>query len=337
MAVTIKDVAKKAGVSISTVSKCINGGNVLEPKRTEILNAIEELNFRVNPLARGMKTKKSRTVGVLIPNISDYFGRTILNNASRHLYNSNYSTVFCDYHIYGENSTNVSEKIKFLLKYQVDGVIMQPVDVRAEELDLLRKEGTPVVFVDLKDTSNYCDSVILNNEKATYDIIRRLVKAGHTKIAMVTGRPGIATTDERISGYMRALRESNLPVIPEYVYRKTINSDSGYDAMRQFMTLKDKPTAVFAAGYALVVGCLAYCSDKNISIPEDVSFVGFENEDAARICNPRLSYGSQPMREMAETASQMLLERMNDSYKGAARCKVLNADFIEGGSIKKIN
>ncbi|MBO7451155.1 MAG: LacI family DNA-binding transcriptional regulator [Clostridiales bacterium] len=86
MSVTIKDVAKKAGVSISTVSKCINGGNVLEPKRTEILNAIEELNYKVNPLARGMKTKKTRTIGVLIPSLSDYYGVSILTYVSQFMY-----------------------------------------------------------------------------------------------------------------------------------------------------------------------------------------------------------------------------------------------------------
>ncbi len=337
MAVTIKDVAKKAGVSISTVSKCINGGNVLEPKRTEILKAIEELNFRVNPLARGMKTKKTSTVGVLVPNISDYFGRTILSYASRYLYGANYSTVFCDYVIFDDSKTNVSEKIKFLLKYSVDGVIVQPVDIRPEELDLFRKENVPVVFVDLKDDSHFYDSVTLNNEKAVYDVISKLTAVGHKRIAFVSGRPGISTTDERVTGYMRALRDAGLPVIPEYVFRKTIDSDSGYEAMEHFMSLKEKPSAVFIGGHDLVTGALSYCSEHKVSIPDDISFVGFENEEASKIYRPTLSYATQPMKKMAEGACQMLIDRINGSYVGAARCSVMNADFVEGLSVKNMN
>ena len=151
MSVTIKDVAKRAGVSISTVSKCINGGNVLEPKRSEIFKAIDELNYKVNPLARGMKTKKTRTIGVLIPNLKDYYGVSILTSVSQFMYEKNYSTIVCDYHFFEDHSNNAKEKIDFLLDYQVDGIIMQPIGVKSSDFTRIRKEKVPLVFVDLED------------------------------------------------------------------------------------------------------------------------------------------------------------------------------------------
>ena len=115
MAVTIVDVAKRAGVSISTVSKYINGGNVIEPKRSEIIKAIDELGFVVNPFARGMKTQKTNTIGVLIPGMTEYFGTVLLSHLNKYFYSKNYTVVTCDYK-FDENGTNAREKIDFLMR-----------------------------------------------------------------------------------------------------------------------------------------------------------------------------------------------------------------------------
>ena len=122
MSSTIKDVARMAGVSISTVSKFINGGNVLEENRLQIENAIETLNYQVNTVARGMKTRKTMSVGVLIPSLADYYGVSILSCIDQELYNSGYSTIICDYS--QTDPTGASDKINFLINKQVDGIIM---------------------------------------------------------------------------------------------------------------------------------------------------------------------------------------------------------------------
>lgn len=337
MGVTIKDVAKKAGVSISTVSKCINGGNVLEPKRSEILKAIDELNFKVNPIARGMKTKKSRTVGVLLPNLSDYYGMAVLKYVSRSLYAQNYSTIVCDYRIYDDSSTNIAEKIDFLLNYRVDGIIMQPICAVPSDFKRIRKDKVPLVFVDLQDSENYCDSVVIDNESITYEVIMHMLKNGHRKIGLVTGGSGIVTTDDRVAGYIKAMHDGGLPFKPEYVFKRDINEQTGYEAMQTFMSLDEPPTAVFAAGYSLMVGCLSYIAEHNLSIPDDISFVGFENKEVARIYNPKLTIGIQPMERIAKTAFEMLCERMNETYLGVARKKKVETIIEFGASVKKIN
>ncbi len=337
MSVTIKDVAKRAGVSISTVSKCINGGNVLEPKRSEIFKAIDELNYKVNPLARGMKTKKTRTIGVLIPNLKDYYGVSILTSVSQFMYEKNYSTIVCDYHFFEDHSNNAKEKIDFLLDYQVDGIIMQPIGVKSSDFTRIRKEKVPLVFVDLEDEENYCDSVVIDNESITYEVIKHILDNGHKNIALITGGSGVATTDDRVAGYIRALQEGGIPFRPEYVFKESINEESGYAGMKSFMALKQPPTAVFAAGHDLMSGSLLYVADNNMNIPNDISFVGFENLEVAKIYNPKLTIGIQPMEKIARVASDMLFERMSGTYMGVARKRKVDTMIEYGASVKKIN
>ena len=336
MSVTIKDVAKKAGVSISTVSKCINGGNVLEPKRSEIFKAIDELNYKVNPLARGMKTKKTRTIGVLIPNLKDYYGVSILTSVSQFMYEKNYSTIVCDYHFFEDHTNNAKEKIDFLLDYQVDGIIMQPIGVKPSDFTRIRKEKVPLVFVDLEDEDNYCDSVVIDNESITYEVIKHIVDNGHKNIALITGGSGVATTDDRVAGYIRALHEGGIPFRPEYVFKESINEESGYAGMKSFMALEQPPTAVFAAGHDLMSGSLLYVADNNLNIPNDISFVGFENLEVAKIYNPKLTVGIQPMERIARVASDMLYERMSGTYLGVARKRKVDTIIEYGASVKKI-
>lgn len=337
MSVTIKDVAKRAGVSISTVSKCINGGNVLEPKRSEIFKAIDELNYKVNPLARGMKTKKTRTIGVLIPNLKDYYGVSILTSVSQFMYEKNYSTIVCDYHFFEDHSNNAKEKIDFLLDYQVDGIIMQPIGVKSSDFTRIRKEKVPLVFVDLEDEENYCDSVVIDNESITYEVIKHIMDNGHKNIALITGGSGVATTDDRVAGYIRALQEGGIPFRPEYVFKESINEESGYAGMKSFMALEQPPTAVFAAGHDLMSGSLLYVADNNMNIPNDISFVGFENLEVAKIYNPKLTIGIQPMEKIARVASDMLFERMSGTYMGVARKRKVDTMIEYGASVKKID
>lgn len=335
MSVTIKDVAKRAGVSISTVSKCINGGNVLEPKRSEILSAIEELNYKVNPIARGMKTKKTYTIGVLIPSLSDYYGISILTYVSQFMYEKNYSTIVCDYHPEGDKS-NASEKIDFLLDYQVDGIIMQPINVKPEDFTRIRKEKVPLVFVDIKDEDNYYDSVVIDNEAITYDVIKHFIDNGHERIGLVTGESGVLTTDDKVAGYKRALNEAGIPFNSSYVFNQNVTEASGYQAMKTFLELDEAPTAVFAAGHDLMAGGLIYFADNNINIPNDISFVGFENSEVARIYNPKLTIGIQPMESIAREASEMLYERMTGDYLGIARTRKVDTEIVFGASVKNI-
>ena len=334
MSSTIKDVAKMAGVSISTVSKFINGGNVLEENRTQIEQAIETLNYQVNTVARGMKTRKTMSIGVLIPSLADYYGVSILSYIDQELYANGYSMIICDYN--QSDPAGASDKINFLINKQIDGIIMQPMNVRQEDIDRAAKADVPIVFVDMEYPTVSCDSVTIDNVDIAYRITRHLIENGHKRIGFIGGTEGYNTTDDRVAGYRKALEESHLPVDPDLLYLENVSEESGFMAMMHFMQKKDRPTAVFASGNDLTCGAVMYINEKHIQIPEDLSFVGFENQTIAHVYNPTLTIGIQPIRKIGQTAVRLLLERMKEEYTGEARSVRLKAVIDFGASVKKI-
>ena len=334
MSSTIKDVAKMAGVSISTVSKFINGGNVLEENRQQIENAIATLNYQVNTVARGMKTRKTMSVGVLIPSLADYYGVSILSYIDQELYAAGYSTIICDYS--QTDPMGASDKINFLINKQIDGIIMQPMNVRQEDIDRATKADVPIVFIDMDYPTVSCDSVTIDNVDIAYRITKHLIDNGHKKIGFIGGTQGFNTTDDRVAGYRKAHDEAGLSVDPELIYLENVSEESGYTAMVRFMQKKDRPTAVFASGNDLTCGAVMYINEKKIVIPDELSFVGFENQTIARVYNPTLTIGIQPIRKIGQTAVRLLLERMKEEYTGDPRNIRLKAVIDFGASVKKI-
>ena len=334
MSSTIKDVAKMAGVSISTVSKFINGGNVLEENRERIEDAINSLNYQVNTVARGMKTRKTMSVGVLIPSLADYYGVSILSYIDQELYASGYSTIICDYS--QTDPTGASDKINFLINKQIDGIIMQPINVHQEDIDRAAKADVPIVFVDIEDPNIECDSVAIDNEDIAMRITQHFIDNGHKRIGFIGGAEGFNTTDDRVKGYREALTKAGIKPDDELIFLENVSEESGYMGMMRLMTLKNPPTAVFASGNDLTCGAVMYLNEKHIKIPEDISFVGFENQTIAHVYDPTLTIGIQPIRKIGQTAVRMLLERMKGEYEGSARNIRLKAVIDFGSSVKKL-
>ncbi len=334
MPATIKDVAKRAGVSIATVSKMINGGNVLEDNRVAIEQAIEELNYRVNTVARGMKTRRSMTVGVLIPSLADYYGVSVLSSIDRELYKRGYSTIICDYSETDPDGARM--KLDFLLNKQVDGIIMQPINVRKKDLVRIEAENTPIVFIDVSVEDSGYDSVTIDNEGISFEVMEHLLQNGHKRVGLMVGAPGVRTTDDRVAGYHRALREAGVTPDPKLCSMIDISEESGYIGMRNLLAMNNPPTAVFTAGHDLTLGALRYLNEAGKRIPEDISFVGFETQTVARIYHPKLTIGLQPIMEIGRTAAEFLFERMSGEYTKSARDIHLKASIELGASVLKI-
>lgn len=338
MAVTIVDVAKKAGVSVSTVSKFINGGNVIEPKRSVIEATIKELGFVVNPIARGMKTRKTNTIGVVIPGMTEFFGVALLTYLNKYMYEQKYAVVTCDYKI-DYSGTNAREKINFLVHNHVDGLVVQPDAFKDDEVDAAIEAGIPVVVVDMEDQLGRFDTVVLNNVELAYEAIKRFTDYGHTKIAIVTGYPSASTSQQRVAGYKKALEEAGIEPNEDYIFMGKHLEIRGYEIMDRIMHMPDetRPTAVFFAGNVVMIGALLYLKENGYSVPDDISIIGLENRHAARLYSPNITIATQPMDLFAEAAADLLLTRIDGKYSGDKRTVVLNATFIDGESIKDLN
>ena len=242
MAATIKDVAKYTGLSIATVSKYINGGRVLEKNKVLIDEAIRVLDFKINEMARGLKTNRSMTAGILIPSLENIFFTSIVSNVENILLQNGYSSIVCDYR---ENPELEKEKLDFLISKMVDGIIMVPHGSNSAYIQQVVEKGIPVVFIDrhLKDV--HCDVVLADNINASYDAIEQLIVRGHKRIGIICGPKNIFTTEERLKGYIRAHEDYAVDIDKKLVLFGNYDVESGYRMLNRLMDVKKPPTAIF--------------------------------------------------------------------------------------------
>ena len=217
MAATMKDIAKRTGLGLATISSYFNGGNVREKNRVKIEEAIEELHYEVNEVARGLKTNATKTIGVVIPELNNTFCAEIITGMEDVLRSHGYATIVCDCRT---DKKLERDAVEFLSRKRVDGIISMPVDAEGNHLKKFQKTGKPIVLIDRRIQELSCDSVLVDNEKAAEDAMRVFFKAGHRKIGIIGGPEEISTAQERLQGYRSAYEKENLPCgwKPYYIY-----------------------------------------------------------------------------------------------------------------------
>jgi transcriptional regulator, LacI family len=333
IAVTIKDVAKYTGLSIATVSKYINGGNVLEKNRKLIEEAIQVLDFKVNEMARGLKTNRTMTVGVLIPSLENIFFTSIISNVENILLQHQYSTIVCDY----RNDHNLEkDKLKFLVNKMVDGIIMVPLGGDVEHIRQVVEKNIPVVLIDRVVKNIDCDVVLVDNLNAAYDAVEQLIIRRHKRIGIICGPKDIYTTQERLKGYIRAHEDYAMEIDYSLVKYGDYEIESGYNLLLELVDMNLPPTAVFVTNYEMTLGAIMAINERNIHIPEELSLIGFDNIQMARVIKPSLSIVVQPMKQIGETAAEILLKRMKGDNSDFPSLYRLKTKILLKDSIKPI-
>ncbi len=313
MAATIKDVARHAGLSIATISKYLNGGHVLDANRVLIDLAVAELEFKVNGMARSLKTSRTMTVGVLIPNLESIFCTSIVSNVENVLQEFGYSTLVCDYR---QDPVMERRKLAFLADRQIDGLLMMPLGNDPELLEPLRARNIPHVLIDRPVAGSDCDTILVDNLNASYAAVEHLVVQGHRRIGIIRGPQGIHTAEERLKGYTRVHEDYNLPVEKVLIRNGEYRTEDGYGQMSALLDLDVPPTAIFVTNYEMTLGAVMALNERNVRIPEDLSVIGFDNHSLTSLVKPPLSIVVQPIREIGEMAAQTLLRRMRDDRAG---------------------
>lgn len=330
---TIKDVAKYTGLSTATISKYINGRNVLEQNRKIIEEAIEVLNFRVNEIARGLKTNKTKTVGILIPNLEQPFCTSIVASIENILIKFGYSTIICDYK---ENKELEKEKLQFLINKMVDGIIMMPIGDEEDIIKQIIDEETVIVLIDRVLSNLICDVVLVDNLNATYDAVEQFIMRGHKRIGIISGPDDVYTAQERLKGYLRVHEDYSMPVYKELIKYGDYKEDSGYRILNEFMDMEDHPTAIIITNYEMTLGAIMAVNERNIVVPDEVSLIGFDNLLMAKIIKPPLSIVIQPMQSIGETSAEVLLKRLNGDMSNFPIRFRLKADVLIKSSVRNI-
>lgn len=333
MGTTLKDIANRTGLGLATISKYINGGNVLEKNKIAIDEAIKELNYRVNEFARSLKTSKSKTVGIVIPELSNIFVTSIITVIEDILRKNGYSIIVTDCRT-DENLER--EVVNFLMGKRVDGIICMPVSKSGKFLIQATNEGIPIILIDRLLEDIDADVVMVDNIAASEKAISHLVENGHKEIGIVVGPKDIFTSQERLKGYKKALSKESIQVDSDNVIFSNYTVQGGYESMKSLAANNRKITAVFMTNYEMTLGAIIAINELGIKIPEDLSFIGFDNLQLSKIVKPKLSIVDQPLEEIGKNVANLMLTRLGEKEPGSKKKIQLMTTLIKRDSVVKI-
>ncbi|CAM4091103.1 LacI family transcriptional regulator [Paenibacillus alkaliterrae] len=331
--VTIKDVALLAEVSVGTVSRYINGYQLKAGNRKKIEKAIEELDFKINPLARGLRSSKTFTIGVLIPRISDVFCTQVIEGIEEAMASLNYSILICSSN---DSVQQQTDKMNGLMDKCVDGIIVMPVSSNEWSWRGSSDNRIPIVLIDRLVRECEWDAVVSDNVNGAYSAVEMLINHGHRKIGIIAGPQNISTAQERLTGYMRALNDYNIVVNDDYIVYAPYTKNGGIEAVNRLVGLTDPPTAIFSTNHPTTVNSLKVLMEKELVIGNQISLCGYDQTELFQMFTPPISVVVQPARDMGISAATTLMKRINGDYEGFPLIKRLKTQLIATSSVKKI-
>lgn len=329
----MKDIASKTGLGLATISKYINGGKVKEKNRIALEQAIKELDFTVNEIARGLKTSHTKTIGVIIPEFTNIFCMSIISIIEDILRKNGYGLIVCDCR---SDAKLEAETVSFLLKKRVDGIINMPVTNDGSHLLSAKALNIPIVLIDRIIVNLECDSVLIDNVDAANKAISLLIENGHTHIAIICGPQDIFTSQQRLLGYHQSLLQNGIMPSGKHIAYGNNTIQSGFEAMKKLVQNKNEITALFVTNYEMTLGAIIALNELGLVIPDDFSIIGFDNQELAMVVRPKLTVISQPIQEIGKQAANLLLNRLTYKENVEPQTINLNTTLIEGGSVKKL-
>lgn len=307
---TIKDVARLANVSIATVSRVVNEDGVVSPElEKRVREAISELGYRRNAMARHLRRSQSLTLGVLIPDSSNPYFAELTKGVEDYCFSKGYTVVVCNT---AENAHKTEAYITTLAEHRIAGfILVSTADVNGQLLGLVG-EGYPIVLADRPQPDLDVDSVTSDNYAGGAQAIHHLVQLGHRRIGIVAGFSPLRTVQARRAGAMEALREAGITPQEELIYEGgDYLPGSGYESARTLLSLAEPPTAIFAFNDLMAFGILNYAQEHGIQVPEQLSVVGFDDIAMASYAVPSLTTIAQPKYELGKKVAEVLLKRIN--------------------------
>jgi LacI family transcriptional regulator len=309
--VTMTEVARAAGVSVSTVSHVVNGTRLVAPAtRERVQHAMDLLGYQHQPTARSLSAGTNRTIGLAITVATNPYWVELIQGIDREATRAGLNLIIVDTR---DDARHESVAVANLLAHRIEGLIIAPADGWRElTLPMLRDHALPYVLVDRITPELRVDQVGVENEAATTAIIDHLISLGHTRIAMLSGIPGLSTSAERVHGYHLAHQRAGLPVDPELIRCGSSTSDGGRKATWELLQLDERPTALFAANNSMTIGALAALNTAGVDVPKDMALTAFDDFTWADLFSPGLTTVAQPSAAIGARAVQLLLRRMND-------------------------
>ena len=337
--VTIKDIARSLNISISTVSRALRGLPEIHPDtRNAVVKLAEELDYQPNQLAKNLAKSRTRTIGVIVPNLSYYFFSAMLNSIEEAALQAGYSVLVCQTN---ESYLRETTNIQNLLRSQVEGFIMslsRDTD-NYEHVDRLVRKNIPLVLFDRHAESIDVSKVIVDNRAAAFKATEHLIENGCRRIGFLAGPTRLELSNQRIDGYRSALAKHGLPTDYPYVFHCDYTQENTIIQTLAMMSLPQPPDGVVMVSDRVAYPSMYAMKQKGLRIPEDVAVVSFNNEPVSAFFSPALTSISQPIQEMGTETVRLLLKQLEATDNSVPReTKVMETQLIvRASSLRSIN
>lgn len=337
-AATISDIARKAKVSVATVSRVINNSSkVKEETKKVVLEAMKSLNYIPSDIARSLSKSETNTIGVVVPDINNPFFGKVIKGISSVADKEGLYMLLCDT---DENEDKEMKFLDMLIRQRIRGLIITPTmnndEFNPVYLNALEKLNVPIVLIDRDIKYSNFDGVFLDNIEGAYQAVDCLIKEGHEKIAIIAGPTSSKPGRDRLRGYKKALVMNGIEVDEKNIFYGDFRFESGYELTNQILDMEEPPTAIFVSNNMMNLGCIKALSNKNIKIPDDISLIGFDEVEMLEIMDIDVSVVDRPMTQMGESAMRILIERLNKSEQQEKNVKriILHPELKLKGSEK---
>ncbi|TMP27926.1 transcriptional regulator [Pseudoalteromonas rubra] len=332
--VTINSVAQYAGVSKKTVSRVLNNEpNVSPATREKVLKVFKELDYRPNPIARGLARNKSFIIGCLYDNPSKSYITRVQSGALEACHKHNYNLLIHPCELRGEALIDNIDQL--LTTSRLDGLVLTPPFSDSRELiDFLKQKNINYALVASAIQDDESISICSNDEQGAYELTEHLIALGHTDIAFIKGHPDHSATENRFNGYKRALEQHQIPLQERLVAEGNFSYHSGADSAKAILDMTPRPSAVFASNDYMAAAVLKLATQRQLRVPEDLSIAGFDNAPIARHIWPGLTTIAQPVEEMTRLAVEQLIMQISEPQEQVYQ-RVLEARLITRESTAK--
>jgi LacI family transcriptional regulator len=335
--VTIYDIAKKLNISIATVSRALKDDPVVSKKtKKRIAELAEEMGYRSNHFARNLRNQTTNTIGVIVPRLNSYFMSTVIAGIENVANHEGYNLIISQS---SESFEKEMASAKTMFNNRVDGLLVS-LAYDTEDLnhfDSFFKRRIPLIFFDRVVEHENCTNILIDNRRAAYEATTHLIKQGCKRIVHITATPKRNVYVDRLQGYKHALIDHDIPFTDEYVIISNLSQEDGMIAADKILQMNPLPDGVFVANDNCAVGCILALKQAGIRIPEDVAFVGFNNDPVSKVIEPNLTTINYPGYEMGQVAARNLINHVNaKATMRSANTIILRSELIIRDSSKKI-
>lgn len=306
----IRQIAKKAGVSVATVSRVQNHPEtVAKATREKVQAIIDECNYTPNWFARGMNLGRAETIGIIVPDILNPSYMEIIKGIEDIMLESGYITLICDGSC---DAKKEEDNIDNLIKRNTDGLIIISSSISKEKLLSIKSKKIPIVSIGESSACKEIDTVKIDYEKASYKATKHLLDIGYDKIAIINGPKGKKENDLRLEGFKKALQNNNVKIEKNYILHSNVSLDEGYLLAKKLIKLENPPRAIFATNDIFAFSVMAALRDSNIKVPEEMAVMGFDNIDLSRMIESKLTTVINPLHKQGVLGARLLIDIINN-------------------------